>query len=312
MAKTIKFNLICDGNPIRTIEDLQENFSIEDVLAYYNNKLLHRWLKVRGYDDKLQAVNEITDTKAIDIIKKLIEIFDIEADETTISQNVYMLDYLEERKELFSIYKADKFKVSSIIDDYQTGYDQLVDVILENSDDIVKIKATLLEIVENYYSIFRLNYKELFYKFYYNAPMAIFVLLTIDKARNYYLPVKIDTKDGTQEYDINCSYNSEEDETIADKTNMYSKTVGLIPTCSEILGDNLKVFAGVTDGFWKDLEASGKKYMIISMQSGNYVRPTGQTGGDLNYNDVNKNFVIIDGIDYKSNSSTHKLLYMEV
>ena len=50
MAKTIKFNLICDGNPVRTIEDLQNNFSIEDVLAYYNNKLLHRWLKVRGYE----------------------------------------------------------------------------------------------------------------------------------------------------------------------------------------------------------------------------------------------------------------------
>ena len=32
MAKTIKFNLICDGKPVRTIEDLQENFSIEDVL----------------------------------------------------------------------------------------------------------------------------------------------------------------------------------------------------------------------------------------------------------------------------------------
>ena len=39
MAKTIKFNLICDDKPVRTIEDLQNNFSIEDVLEYYNNKL---------------------------------------------------------------------------------------------------------------------------------------------------------------------------------------------------------------------------------------------------------------------------------
>lgn len=30
MAKTIKFNLICDNTPVRTIEDLQNNFSIED------------------------------------------------------------------------------------------------------------------------------------------------------------------------------------------------------------------------------------------------------------------------------------------
>ena len=26
MAKTIKFNLICDGSPVRTIEDLREHF----------------------------------------------------------------------------------------------------------------------------------------------------------------------------------------------------------------------------------------------------------------------------------------------
>lgn len=49
MAKTIKFNLICDEKPVRTVEDLQNNFSIEDVLDYYRNGLLTRWLKVRGY-----------------------------------------------------------------------------------------------------------------------------------------------------------------------------------------------------------------------------------------------------------------------
>lgn len=60
MAKTIKFNLICDEKPVRTIEDLQNNFSIEDVLDYYNNQLLHRWLSVRGYNSELEAVSAIT------------------------------------------------------------------------------------------------------------------------------------------------------------------------------------------------------------------------------------------------------------
>ncbi len=54
MAKTIKFNLICDNTPVRTIEDLQNNFSIEDVLNYYRNGLLCRWLKVRGYEEELK------------------------------------------------------------------------------------------------------------------------------------------------------------------------------------------------------------------------------------------------------------------
>lgn len=46
MAKTIKFNLICDNKPIRTIDDLQNNFLIEDVMEYYDNGLLDRWLEV--------------------------------------------------------------------------------------------------------------------------------------------------------------------------------------------------------------------------------------------------------------------------
>ena len=51
MAKTIKFNLICDNTPVRTIEDLQNNFSIEDVLDYYRNGLLRRDHKARGFYD---------------------------------------------------------------------------------------------------------------------------------------------------------------------------------------------------------------------------------------------------------------------
>ena len=35
MAKTIKFNLICDEYPALTIEDLQNHFSVEDLLDYY-------------------------------------------------------------------------------------------------------------------------------------------------------------------------------------------------------------------------------------------------------------------------------------
>lgn len=44
MAKTIKFNLICDGYLARTIEDLQDHFSVEDLLDYYEKGLLAKRL----------------------------------------------------------------------------------------------------------------------------------------------------------------------------------------------------------------------------------------------------------------------------
>ena len=79
-----------------------------------------------------------------------------------------------------------------------------------------------------------------------------------------------------------------------------------------VLGDNLLSFSGITDGYWKDLEPKDKKYMIISMGNGDFVRSAGVSGGDLSYEDVSNKFLIVNGIDYKSNYATHQLLYMEV
>ena len=78
------------------------------------------------------------------------------------------------------------------------------------------------------------------------------------------------------------------------------------------LEGNLVSFSGMTDGYWKDLEPKGKRYMIVSMGDGDYVRSAGHSGGDLSSADILNKFVIVDGVDYKSNSDTRKLLYMEV
>lgn len=77
-------------------------------------------------------------------------------------------------------------------------------------------------------------------------------------------------------------------------------------------GDNLHIFSGETEGYWRDLETKDKKYMIISMDNGDFVRSAGLQNGDKSSNDVREKFLILDGIDYKSNYATHKLKYMEV
>ena len=126
-----------------------------------------------------------------------------------------------------------------------------------------------------------------------------------EKSRNYYLPVEITVEDGKTQLDT---------ETNADKKNMFVKICSLIKQSDFIsaVQENLIAFSGMTDGYWKDLEPKGKKYMIVSMDEGDYVRSAGHSGGDLSSADVLNKFVIIDGVDYKSNSATRTLLYMEV
>lgn len=304
MAKTIKFNLICDGNPIRTIRDLQNNFSIEDVLAYFNNQLLHRWLRVRGYEQELEAVSSIISKEPMEIIKELIRIFDISTDEEKVEESIYMLKYLEERKELCAIYKEEEYNAAHIIEDYQAGYQRLVTEIFLNPTDAAKIKANIAEIVSNYVWAFELNHRALFWKLKEKSKLAIMCLLMNEKSRRYYLPVKKANKDGRFTFDTEKNF---------DKKAIYDDICAFIQSSFVTsLGGNLITFSGVTDGYWKDLEPKGKKFMIISMDSGDYVRAAGHSGGDLSRYDVWNQFVIVDGIDYKSNDASHKLLYMEV
>lgn len=295
MAKTIKFNLICDGNSVRTIADLQQNFSIEDILEYYHNKLLHRWLKVRGYEDQLQKVSNITTEDTLTILKNLIAIFEIENDEDTIRKNTFILEYRKEREVLLEKYKKMDFQILSIIDDHNLGYRKIIKTILDNKNDISQIKAAIIEIEQHYYSLFKFNYRHLFYTLYNQAPLAIFCLLMNSSMRDFYLP--------------------KDDEKISDdKKHIYDHLCNLMThnKLVEKLQNNLKEFSGVTDGYWKDVEAKDSQYMILSMESGNFVRSTGVSGADLGYSDIKNKFVILKGIDYKSNTASHKLLYMEV
>lgn len=305
MAKTIKFNLICDNKPVRIIEDLKNNFSIEDVLAYYDNKLLHKWLEVRGYSDELEKVNAIKAEKHIEIIKELIKIFNVICDNKKIEESVYILEYLEKRQELCSIYDKENYKIKNIIKDYEVGYKQLVEDILENPDDVAKIKANIFEMVTNYDWILELNHRELFYMMKEKSMLTIMCLLMNEQSRNYYLPIKKENEDGTTTLDTDSNY---------DKSNMFRHICEIIKSSDfeKNLGDNLITFSGVTDSYWKDLEPKGKKYMIISMGNGDFVRSSGLSGGDLSSSDILNQFVIVDGIDYKSNSQTRKLVYMEV
>lgn len=294
MAKTIKFNLILDEKPVRTIEDLRENFAIEDILEVYNNGLLHRWLEVRGYLDVLEKVNYIKDETNIGQIKNLIKIFEIDCDDAKIEESIGILDFIIEKKVLLEHYNKLDYKLKVVIDDYHAGYDSIINDIIENKDNMPKIKANIKEIEENYMGLFNLNYRELYNILVSNAPLAVFAILMNNKMRSYFIA-----------YDNS----SENTKLIYNKIKEFVKNKTVL---KEKLGEELKLFKGNTEAYWKDIEPKDKKLMVISMEDGNYVRNAGIFGEELSSLDINNNFIVLSGIDYKSNNAYHELLYMEV
>lgn len=376
MAKTIKFNLICDNKPVRTIEDLQNNFSIEDVLEYYSNGLLSRWLKVRGYEKELEKVSKITAESNIEIINRLIEIFNVEDDDQIVKQSVYMLEYLDSRKKSLESYHKENYNKSKIINEYTSGYAKLCADIFQHSDNPALIKSAIADMVSNYMYLLILNRRELFWRLCESKNyLAIMCLLMNENTRDFYLfdPNKnndsndktsnvSDSSEGASPKPFNGisgvtvngvslhgvsnidsirklsetvkysertaslfsfyspeskSANAEESTSSFDrdeKKAMHDKICAIIelPEFAEKLGENLHTFAGDTNKYWKDLEPKGKKCMIIKLCLGDYVRSSGNSEEQLGYDDINKKFRILDGIDYESHSNTQKLVYMEV
>lgn len=97
MAK-MKFYLNIEGEKLRTLDDLRENFFADSVLAHYQSGKLAQWLDVWGYKNELEQVRAIQTTDAREILAELCRIFGIEADLDDFDTNVSLEDYLEEKK----------------------------------------------------------------------------------------------------------------------------------------------------------------------------------------------------------------------
>lgn len=162
MAKTIKFNLKLDENSIRNLEQLKENFVIEEILKYYKEGLLLRWLKARNYDDLATKVEAIHTDNNGEIIKELINIFELEIDEHNIEKDIYAIKFLEEEKEKLEEYKKCQFEKDKVISDYISSYNSIFEEIKENADDLQKLKVIVSKIEKDYKELFTID------KFMYN------------------------------------------------------------------------------------------------------------------------------------------------
>lgn len=282
MAKTIKFNLRCDGRPVRTIAELQENFVIDDMLAYYHSGTLAKWLEVRGFVSELAQVQALTAQDDLALATELVKIFQVASDPEKIAASVYALQYHAEREKMLATYDSKNGAAKKIIADYQQGYSKLITDMMENLGDAACLKTTIRALMQDYRWAMDMNHRALFYQLHNNenGVLALMCLLMHEEARRYYLrqPIKVRQADGTLATVLDTAYDK-------DKKAMYDCLVAMVwePYSGGVfgrtkddfinaLGDNLKKFAGETQAYWKDIEPQGKRYMIITMTSDDYVR----------------------------------------
>lgn len=190
MAKTIKFNLICDGHPVRTLDDLREHFSIEDVLAHHKSGMLARWLEVRGYEKELAEVSNVEIFDRTNAAKRLVQIFRIEDNPERIEMIAQILDYEDLRIQQNQHYLNNACEVERIFREYITSYQEWKKKLAEDKDSPALLKAGIVDLTQKYMPVFELDYRSLFYFLEENAPIAVFYMLAHDCLRTKYVPGK--------------------------------------------------------------------------------------------------------------------------
>lgn len=291
MAKTIKFNLILDDYPVRNLSGVQEHFSIEDMLKYFNNGLLLRWLDVRGYQSQYDAVARIKkDEDAKKIVQELVKIFEVEIKKENIEKGIKILEYLDEEKELNAIYQKNAFEKKKIIEDYHSGYARLKGHMVENKDNMAVLKADVLKMEREYAGLFDLNYRAIYFMLATEAPKAVFAMLTQNRFREKWLGER-ETENILKHMKLNL---------------LRSERL------KEILGEDLKIVKRDTQAMWDPIERSEVKIMALRIEPGTFIKNAGEFSEKLSREDVEDKFLLMNGLEYQCNNSNYELLYMEV
>ena len=106
MAKKIKFPLeMSNGEQVRTLDELKENFDIESVVGYFNDGRLLNWLQARYYDEEADKISALSKDDP-QLQKKLCNIFGVESKDEEI--DVEEIANRQERLNRLKQYTDDK------------------------------------------------------------------------------------------------------------------------------------------------------------------------------------------------------------
>ncbi len=340
--KPIKFNLSYGNEQIKTLAELKENCNIDMLLETHSNGLLVRWLTAHGETEKAQKVSKI---KTDDKQKALEQLFEtLFGSFPTIAQQAAAELFVMRNKEIKRLenYNSQLHKQEKrIISDYHKGYDALIENLKKHSENYIDLKADMITLYDQYRELLRLD-KERFYQiFKEDYPLVLLALMANISLREF-----INYAGETVYKDVmawlknmrDSIMNNKETSAIFIKTeeqlneikkecintsfgNLYGYrwcTNGNLQVGEYYVPEKnwtipcTKIFCGETASYWKDIEPKRKRLMIISMVEGNYLRNSGKDGEELSASDVNNQFIITNGIDYKSNKQCDELIYMEV
>ncbi|MDR1395262.1 MAG: hypothetical protein LBK52_03700 [Deltaproteobacteria bacterium] len=299
MPKRIKFNLLCDNYPARTLDDLKENFSIEDVLEYYHSGLLQRWLDVRGMVKELESVNLLKTESDSEAITELIKIFGVEYDSDMVKEQIYSLEYTKSRQARIDILTKNLNNGKEIVNNYFNAYTKIIDDIEYNCNDLPFIKSAVKEIEENYFEIFEYSYRNFYWQLVEKAPLAVFAALMRHKLRPFFIPEgPLKSEESLDKVIFNDKRAIYEDLCKFDLLKLPENSIK-------------KYIKDKETAYWDFVERDGQ-FLILNIPKKAVIGDFEVKGSGYTDAEVNGYFLILNGIAYNSTDLVNPCIYMVV
>lgn len=305
MIKKIKFFIRIGGVPCRTLEDLQNSFYLQDVVALHRGGVLRRWLVSNDYEGLAEKVAHLpADWEDERLSRELVSILCPDYPEDSISDALHYFYFNEKQRERDASAAEAKENWKNLAVDYHSGYADTLLKISSNRDDFNYICLSAIDLVDNYWGLVESNVNFFCNTMMNNAPCIFFPLLAMGKFRT-----KKDTdritrerlaihiKDAFKSYDTdNCS---------------WYKSISM-SLCDNIIPDNSFCVVNKTIDSWDDIVQDGSHKIMAIYTSGRTasVRST-RTRDELQFDDIYKKFPIFNGLDYKDHGSNPLFAYID-
>ena len=179
MARLIKIPLYVGGKGCKTLDEIRDNFNIEDILKAFKDGTLKRWFEAQALTDEITKIDNISIEDDINTANGLCRFFmGDEVSEEQINKIIYPLKFKLEEREILHRYAKLKEQRNEIIKDYHEGYKKLLSELdSEKGNDYSFVKEAVQHIFENYFELWRISLGR-FYKHYIErSPLVILALL---------------------------------------------------------------------------------------------------------------------------------------
>ncbi|WP_426273726.1 hypothetical protein [Exiguobacterium sp. R-17] len=347
--KPIKFNLLLDGKIVRSLDEMKDNFNIDDIYDLFNKRILQKWLRLQNEVSIAEELELITTVDPKIAIERILAAFGYDPGkmQTEIYAHLYGRTYREEVAVAISENKSH----AEMIEDYHKNYLYLKEALhnfglikdqdtkgfrfddeektfeyLEGVREIVSVLSKISDAKKSRGEFGNEQSSRLLPeqgKLSTNDHSYGAIKATIDEIGAHHLELlKLDISNFFDEFIdenpiviMSCLMNVEIREMMLANERIRSL---LRKSCDyhamiHKLEPYLQFYEGDTEGMWKYLGSTDKKYLVLNITLGkSRVGEQSDLKKDFGHREVNGNYLVLSGLTFKSASATQAIHYLEV